>query len=101
MLRNLMKALAYSKFPKTTFAVRHPGDAARLVKMRRNMRHTMRSQRTAGIGAALIAIPVGYVIGRLVQKRVDTEVARGGEAGAVFGSAPRPDVELVEVMIGD
>jgi hypothetical protein len=43
------------------------------------------------------------VIGRLVQKRVDTEVARGGEAGAVFGAAPRPDVdvEVVEVMIGD
>jgi hypothetical protein len=88
MLRNLIKLFAYSNFPKTTFAVRHPGDAARLVRMRRNVRHTMKSQTTAGIGAALIAIPVGYVIGRLVQKRVDTDVARGGEGGAVFGSAP-------------
>ena len=95
MLRNIIKALAYSKFPKTTFAVRHPGDAARLVKMRRNVKHTMRSQRTAGIGVALIAIPVGYVIGRLVQKKVDTEVARGGEGGAVFGAATVREVEVM------
>ena len=101
MLKNLIKLFAYSNFPKTTFAVRHPGDAARMVKMRRNVRHTMRSQRMAGIGAALIAIPVGYVIGRLVQKRVDTEVARGGQAGAVFGAAQPPEVEVVEVVMGD
>ncbi len=87
MLRNLMKMFAYSKFPKSTFAVSHPADTARLMRMRRNVRHTMRSQTTAGIGAALIAIPVGYVIGRLVQKRVDNEVAPGGEGGAVFGAA--------------
>ena len=95
MLRNLLKAVAYSKFPKTTFAVSHPGDAARLVKMRRNVRHTMRSRSTASIGAALIAIPVGYVIGRLVQKRVDNEVARGESAGAVFGAATIREVEIM------
>jgi hypothetical protein len=95
MLRNLMKLFAYSNFPKTTFAMSHPGDAARIMKMRRNVRHTLHSKRTAGIGAALIAIPVGYVIGRLVQKRVDTEVAMGGDAGAVFGHAPTPDVAPV------
>jgi hypothetical protein len=63
----------------------------------------MRSQRTAGIGAALIAIPVGYVIGRLVQKKVDTDVARGGKGGAVFGAAqpPAPEMEIVEVVMGD
>ena len=95
MLRNLIKLFAYSNFPKTTFAVRHPGDATRIAKMRRNVRHKLRSRGTTGIGAALIAIPVGYVIGRLVQKRVDTEVAMGGDAGAVFGHSTSPDVAPV------
>ena len=89
MLRGLLKLFAYSNFPKTTFAARHPRTASQIAKTRWDLRHA-RAPRVTGIGAALIAIPVGYVIGRLVQRHVDTEVARGGEGGAVFGSAPRP-----------
>jgi hypothetical protein len=95
MLRGLMKLFAYEHFPRTTFAVRHPRTTSQIAKTRWDLKHA-RAPRVAGIGAALIAIPVGYVIGRLVQKHVDSEVARGGSGGAVFGTAERP-----ATVIGD
>jgi hypothetical protein len=90
MLKNLIKLFAYSNFPKTTFAVRHPGDATRMVKMRRNIKHTMRSQRTAGIGAALIAIPVGYVIGRLGRSASTQKWRAAGKAEGVWRGPAAP-----------
>jgi hypothetical protein len=63
MIRSLAQMVAYSKAPRTTFAVLHPKDALKLRKLRKDM---MRSPapRIAAIGAAALALPLGLWIGR-------------------------------------
>ena len=81
MVGKLLKAYAYYKAPKATFSVLHPRKAAALAHARYDIRHGWAPRATA-VGAALIALPIGYVIGRLVTaaQRADyTRVDRGIE----------------------
>jgi hypothetical protein len=64
MLGTLIKLAAYSKAPKTTFAVTHPKKAARLTKMRWDMKHAL-APRFAALGAVAVALPLGLMIGRM------------------------------------
>ncbi|MEX1181948.1 MAG: hypothetical protein WEF86_01845 [Gemmatimonadota bacterium] len=63
MVRNLLKLVAYSKAPKTTFAVMHPGKALRMKKFGWDMRHAYAPRLTA-LSAAALALPVGMWLGR-------------------------------------
>lgn len=63
MIRSIAKTLAYSKAPKTTFALLHPRRAVRLKKMRYDLRHAYAPRLTA-LGAVALALPVGYLLGR-------------------------------------
>lgn len=63
MLKTLIKAVAYSKAPKTTFAVMHPKKAVRLKKAKFDMRYAL-APRIAAVGAAAVALPVGYLLAR-------------------------------------
>lgn len=63
MIRSIAKTVAYSKAPKTTFAVLHPKRAVRLKKMRYDLRHAY-APRVTALGAAAVALPLGYLIGR-------------------------------------
>jgi len=57
------KLYAYGKAPVATFALTHPRTAARLAKMRWDFRHAY-APRVAAIGAAAIALPLGLALGR-------------------------------------
>lgn len=67
MIGSLIKAAAYMKAPKTTFAVKHPGKTLRLKKLQWQFRHTEapRWAATAGaLGAAALVLPLGLILGR-------------------------------------
>ena len=55
MIRTLLKAVAYSKAPRTTFAVLHPTGAVRLKKFAWDMRHAP-APRVSALGAAALAL---------------------------------------------
>ena len=68
MLGTIVKMIAYYKAPKATFAVLHPKASAKLRAAQWDMKHGYAS-RASAIGAALIALPVGYLIGKAVVRR--------------------------------
>lgn len=63
MLGSIAKTYAYSRAPRTTFTVLHPKTAARLVKMKYDIRHAY-APRVAALSAVAVALPLGYLIGR-------------------------------------
>lgn len=63
MIRNAVKTYAYSKAPRTTFAVMHPREAVKLRKLRWDMRHAY-APRVAALGALAVALPLGFALGR-------------------------------------
>jgi hypothetical protein len=67
MIGNLLKWYAYTKAPRATFAVRHPRTTARLAHARYDMKHSV-VPRVSAVGAALIALPLGYLAGRLATR---------------------------------
>lgn len=64
MIGRIARTYAYTKAPKTTFAVLHPKKALKARKLRWDMRHAY-APRVAAIGAAAVALPLGYLIGRM------------------------------------
>jgi hypothetical protein len=81
MIGNLLKMYAYSKAPKATFAVLHPRSTAKLAHARYDMRHSI-APRVSAVGAALIALPLGYLAGRLATRsRHHREEARSQTEG--------------------
>lgn len=67
MIRDMAKVFAYSRAPRTTFAVMHPKQTARLAKTRWDLRHAFAPRLTA-VAAAALALPVGFMIGRLGRR---------------------------------
>jgi hypothetical protein len=63
MIRSIAKMVAYSKAPRTTFAVMHPKKALRLKAMQKEIRYSP-VPRIAAIGAAALALPLGIALGR-------------------------------------
>ena len=68
MLGKLIKLVAYSQAPKATFAVLHPRAAAQLRLAKWDARHGW-APRAAAVGAILIALPIGFMLGKLTQRR--------------------------------
>ncbi|MGH7472106.1 MAG: hypothetical protein ACRENP_29500 [Longimicrobiales bacterium] len=79
MIGKMLKMYAYTKAPKATFAVLHPRTSARVAHMRHDFKHSW-ALRASAVGAALIALPVGYLVGRLAARSrpawVEDEVSR-------------------------
>lgn len=63
MVGKLLKAYAYAKAPRTTFATAHPVKTMRLAKFRWDIRHAL-APRVAAIGVAAVALPLGVALGR-------------------------------------
>jgi hypothetical protein len=63
MIRAAVKTYAYSKAPRTTFAVMHPRQAVKLRKLRWDIKHAY-APRVAALGALVVALPLGYALGR-------------------------------------
>lgn len=70
MIRAMAKMFAYSRAPRTTFAVMHPRQSAQLAKTRWDLRHAYAPRLTA-VAAAALALPVGFMIGRVGRRHWD------------------------------
>jgi len=73
MIGKMIKMLAYTKAPKATFAVLHPRTTAQMARTRHDMRHAL-APRMSAVGAALVALPLGYLAGRLLKRDRQREV---------------------------
>ncbi|HUF49378.1 MAG TPA: hypothetical protein VMN60_01005 [Longimicrobiales bacterium] len=62
MIGTVLKAVAYSRAPRTTFSVLHPKKAAVLGKMKWDLRHAPAPRLTA-VGAAALMLPLGVLLG--------------------------------------
>jgi len=69
VLRSLAKAYAYSRAPRATFAVLHPEQAFQLRKLPYDLEHAYAPRLVAFVALAL-ALPVGILVGRRWERRV-------------------------------
>lgn len=67
MIGTIARSYAYTRAPRTMFALRHPRAAAKLRFIPWDLRHGY-GPRIAAVGAAMLALPVGYAIGRLTSR---------------------------------
>lgn len=89
MIRTLLKLLAYSHAPRTTFAARHPITAAQLVKTPFDLR-TAYAPRLTAVATALVVAPIAYRLGRRSGEGTLFTPRRG--APAVLYDEPQPPV---------
>lgn len=64
MIGMIAKTYAYTRAPRTTFAVLHPKKALKARMLGWELRHTY-APRVAALGAVALALPVGYFLGRM------------------------------------
>ena len=88
MIGTLFKAIAYSKAPRTTFTMLHPGKAVRFRKFQWDMRHAY-APRVTALSAAALALPVGLWLGRKRADRAVTEPV-GWQPADRAGTRPAP-----------
>ena len=81
LLTTLLKAAAYSRAPRLTFAVLHPRRAARLKKLSFDLR-TAYAPRVTAVAAAVLALPLGVAIGRAIERRSTARADATGSADA-------------------
>lgn len=64
MLGNIATMVSYRRSPRTSFAMKHPVRTVRLLRAKRNMKKAVTSPKIAlTVGAAALAIPLGFWIG--------------------------------------
>lgn len=65
MFGAVVNAVGYARKPKATFVLKHPVRAVRIMRFRRDVKEAFTARRLAlGIGAAAVAAPLGYWLGR-------------------------------------
>lgn len=67
MVGKALEVFAYAKAPRATFALKHPKQALRIQTTRWAMRNTA-APKIAAAGAAILALPVGLMLGRLTKR---------------------------------
>ena len=68
MVGKLVKYYAIAKAPKLAFSVFYPRTAARLGKAQWDLKHAL-APRAVGVAVLMVALPVGYVLGRMSDRR--------------------------------
>ena len=88
MIGTLLKMEAYKHAPRATFAALNPKKSAQVAHMKYDLRHAYAPRLTA-VGAALLAMPVGFLIGKALTGRksngvhhTETDRAPGWTPGA-------------------
>jgi hypothetical protein len=72
MLGKIVKYYAIAKAPKLAFSVFYPRTAARLGKAQWDLKHAL-APRAVGVAVLMIALPVGYALGRISDRRLSME----------------------------
>ena len=88
MIGTLLKMEAYKHAPRATFAALNPKKSAQVAHMKYDLKHAYAPRLTA-VGAALLAMPVGYLIGKALTSRksngvhhMEADRATGWTSGA-------------------
>ena len=68
MIGKIIKYYAIARAPKLAYSVTHPKNAARLAKTGWDLKHAW-APRVAGAAAVAVALPLGYMIGRMSVPR--------------------------------
>lgn len=68
MLGTMAKIVAYRTAPKLATSVLHPKRSAQLAHTKYDMKHGY-APRISAVGAALVAVPIGFMIGKLLTRR--------------------------------
>jgi hypothetical protein len=68
MVGKVIKYYAIARAPKLAYPVFYPKNAARLVKTSWDLKHAWAPRLTAAAAVA-IALPVGYMVGRIMAPR--------------------------------
>ena len=89
MIGTLLKMQAYKHAPRATFAALNPKKSAQVAHMKYDLRHAYAPRLTA-VGAALIAMPVGFLIGKALtgRKTGSTRQSYGASTGPLGTSTP-------------
>lgn len=70
MIRTIAALARHRGAPKASFVVRHPVEALRVMRLRRDLKRMFASRRVAaGLGAAILALPLGVWVGGRVGRR--------------------------------
>ncbi len=85
MIGKMAKVIAYKHAPRAAAAVLHPKASASLAHTKYDMRHGY-APRISAVATALIAIPVGFLIGKLLSDRS----ARMADRTSNTGNFTRP-----------
>lgn len=64
MIGTIARTYAYARAPRTTFTVLHPKKALKARFLKWDLRHGY-APRLAALGAVALALPLGYVLGRV------------------------------------
>ena len=78
MIGKVIKYYAIARAPKLAYSVTHPKNAARLAKTGWDLKHAW-APRMAGAAAAALALPLGYMLGRMSTARSRTAEAHTPE----------------------
>lgn len=72
MIGTIAKTFAYARAPKKTFTILHPRRAAKLRRLKHDVRHAY-APRLVAAGVAALAIPLGFALGRRGRDTVEDE----------------------------
>lgn len=93
MIRTLIKAMAYTRMPRTALMLSHPRATTRMMKTRWDLKHALAPRITAA-GAAIIALPIGYALGRAM--RSGSKLGRTSTSGSTtMGARGFVDTETI------
>lgn len=73
MIGTIARMYLYSKAPKAAFALLHPLQRARVAKTKWDLMHAY-APRLAAVGAVAVALPVGFMLGRVGRGARQREV---------------------------
>ena len=66
MIGTIARMYLYTKAPRTTFGIMHPVKSARIAKAKWDLRHAY-APRVAAVGAAAVALPLGFLLGKALN----------------------------------
>ena len=75
MIGKMAKVVAYRNAPKLAASVLNPRASARIAHTKYDLKHGYAPRITA-VGAALLAMPIGFLIGKLMSDRANRVAAR-------------------------
>ncbi len=88
MIGQIAKVLAYKHAPRAAAALFHPKASARLAHTKYDMKHGY-APRISAVAVALLAVPVGFLVGKVMNRRTDSARMDSPRMGGPMTPPPR------------